>query len=148
MYGPQSNITENQPEFSQTMLGQYWLYKLSPNKLSDQPEIISKSCYGILKIIYLTEFFLDWLTALLMSSDKHNAITAKAMSLIFLLFDVASTYDVPFGISQCAQCILYGPNQCPPLCSIHLCWHWNVSIWWLHVMASFASVNGNRPYFS
>ena len=26
---------------------------------------------------------------------------------------------------------------CPPLCSTHLCWQPKVSIWWLHMMASF-----------
>jgi len=36
---------ENQPQFSQMMMGQYWL---GPNKLSDQPKILSKSCHGIL----------------------------------------------------------------------------------------------------
>jgi len=32
-----------------------------------------------------------------MPSDKHNSIMAKAIGLIFLLFDVASSLDVPFG---------------------------------------------------
>jgi len=36
---------ENQPQFSQTRMGQYWL---GPNKLSNQPEMLSKSCHGIL----------------------------------------------------------------------------------------------------
>jgi len=43
---------KNQPQFSQTMMGQYWLDKLNPNKLSDQPEILSKSCYGIFENLF------------------------------------------------------------------------------------------------
>jgi len=33
--------SKNQPQFSQMMMGQYWL---DPNKPSDQPEMLSKSC--------------------------------------------------------------------------------------------------------
>jgi len=47
---------KNQPQFSQTTIGHYWWVKLNPNKLSDQPKILSKSCHRILKISYLTEF--------------------------------------------------------------------------------------------
>jgi len=48
---------ENEPQFSQTtMMGQYWL---GPNKLSDQPKMLSKTCHGILKKVYLTEFSTD-----------------------------------------------------------------------------------------
>ena len=43
-----------------------------------------------------------------MPSDKHNLVMAKAMGLIFLLFDVASARQVPFGIPQYVQCILHG----------------------------------------
>ena len=43
-----------------------------------------------------------------MSSDKRNLIMAKAMGLIFSLFDVASGRDVPFGIPQYVQCIFHG----------------------------------------
>jgi len=42
-------------KFSQMTMGQYWLGK---TRLSDQPETLSKSCYGILKI-YLTELSAD-----------------------------------------------------------------------------------------
>jgi len=55
------------------------------------------------------EFSTDWLTDnCLMPSDKRNSITAKAMGLIFLLFDVASSLNVPFGTPQYVQFILYG----------------------------------------
>ena len=43
-----------------------------------------------------------------MRSGKRNLITAKAMGLIFSLFDIASAREVPFGIPQYIQCILHG----------------------------------------
>ena len=43
-----------------------------------------------------------------MPSGKHNSITAKAMGLIFSLFDFASACDVPFGILQYIQCTHHG----------------------------------------
>ena len=74
--------------------------------------MLSTSCYGILKIIYLMEFSTDWVSKL-MPSDKRNSITAKATGLIFSLFDVASARQVPFGIPQYIQCILHGLNSVP-----------------------------------
>jgi len=49
---------KNQPKFSQTTIGQYWLGK---TKLSDQPEMLLKSCHGILKKTLLNGIFY-WLT--------------------------------------------------------------------------------------
>ena len=43
-----------------------------------------------------------------MPSGKRNSITAKFMGLIFSLFDVASSRDVPFGILQYVQCTHHG----------------------------------------
>ena len=51
------------------------------------------------------KFSTDQLPAYLMPSGKHNVITAKAMGLIFSLFDIASSQDVPFGILQYVQCM-------------------------------------------
>ena len=50
-----------------------------------------------------------------MPSDKLNSITAKAMGLIFSLFDIASARQVLFGIPQYIRCILHG------LTSVLLC---------------------------
>ena len=50
-----------------------------------------------------------------MPSDKCNLIMAKAMGLIFSLFDVVSAQEVPFGIPQYVQYILHG------LTSVLLC---------------------------
>jgi len=50
---------ENQPQFSQTMMGQYWLGKISPNKLSGGSEMLSRSCHGILIFFYLMEISTD-----------------------------------------------------------------------------------------
>jgi len=46
---------KNHPQFSQMTMGQYWLGK---TKLSDQPEMLSKSCHRILITFYLMEFLL------------------------------------------------------------------------------------------
>jgi len=43
-----------------------------------------------------------------MPSDKRNSITAKAMGLIFLLFNIASSLDVYFCTPQYVQYILHG----------------------------------------
>jgi len=43
-----------------------------------------------------------------MPSDKRNSITAKAMGLIFLLLDIASSKDVPFAMPLYMQYILHG----------------------------------------
>ena len=43
-----------------------------------------------------------------MPSGKRNSITAKAMGLIFSLFDVASSQDMPFGIPKYVQCTHHG----------------------------------------
>ena len=48
---------KNQPKFSLTTMRQYWLCKLSLNKLSDQPKILSTSCYRILKRNLLNGIF-------------------------------------------------------------------------------------------
>jgi len=37
------------------MMGQYWLGKTNPNKHSDWPEMLSKSCYGILNPFISTD---------------------------------------------------------------------------------------------
>ena len=50
-----------------------------------------------------------------MPSDKCSLITAKAtakaMDLIFSLFDVSLAQEVPFSIPQYIQCILQGPTS-------------------------------------
>ena len=52
-----------------------------------------------------------------MLSDKCNLITAKAMGLVFSLFDMASTDHMAFGIPQYVQCILHGLNSVLPFVS-------------------------------
>ena len=44
------------------------------------------------------------------SSGKCNSIMAKAMGLMFSLFNVASSRDMPFGIPQYIQCMYHGLN--------------------------------------
>ena len=50
-----------------------------------------------------------------MPPDKCNSIMAKAMGLIFSLFDIALAQEVPFGMLQYVQCILHA------LTSVLLC---------------------------
>jgi len=82
-----------------------------------------------------------------MPTDQRNLITAKATRLIF--FTVRHRFSPRGAFWHTAVCPMYssGTYQCPPLCSIHLCWQWNVLIWWLHVMASFNCVM-EIPYCS
>jgi len=49
---------KNQPQFSQTTMGQYWLGKTKPKKLSGGPKMLSKSCHGILKNFHQWNFLL------------------------------------------------------------------------------------------
>ena len=46
--------------------------------------------------------------ASLKPSGKRNSIMAKAMGLIFSLFNVALSQDVPFGTPQYVQCTHHG----------------------------------------
>jgi len=55
-----------------------------------------------------------------MPSDKHNSITAKAIDLISLLFNVASSRDVPFCQLLQLQCSYHGSTKaflCSPFLS-------------------------------
>jgi len=71
-----------------------------------------------------------------MPSDKHNSITAKAMGLIFFLFDVALSLDVPFGTPQHVQCILQGLTSVLLCVSFIFAHHEKCQFCGMHVMAS------------
>ena len=43
-----------------------------------------------------------------MPSGKRNSIMTEALGLIFSLFDVTSSRDMPFGIPQYVKCMHYG----------------------------------------
>jgi len=82
-----------------------------------------------------------------MPSDKHNLITAKAMGLIFLLFNVTLSLDVPFGIPQYVQYILHGLTSvllCVPFIFAH---HEKCRFCGTHVMASIRNRNRPSGYF-
>jgi len=55
-----------------------------------------------------------------MPSDQRNSITAKAMGLIFSLFDVASAREVPFGTPKYMQCIHQGLTSVLLLCVLFI----------------------------
>jgi len=74
---------------------------------------IKYSSYESLKILYLADFSTDWLTYLLMPSDKHNSRTARATDLISSLINAASSRDVPFHQPQELQCLHHGTAFVP-----------------------------------
>jgi len=97
-------------------MGQYWLGKTKLSERSQQEKN------------YSMEFSTDWLTCLtefLMPSDSHNLTMAKAMGLIFSLFNIASAREVPSAIALYIQCILYVPSFVSAQCNFV------VGMWWV-----------------
>ena len=90
---------------------QYWLGKTKPKSAFST---ILKASNKLFKKIFNGIFYCllaclpACLPACLMPPGKRNPITAKTMGLIFSLFDVASSRDVPFGIPQYVQCTHHG----------------------------------------
>ena len=63
------------------------------------------------------------LTHLLIPSDKHNLITARARDLISSLINIASSRDMPFHQPQQLHCLHNGPifvPLCAPILSSQL----------------------------
>jgi len=57
-----------------------------------------------------------------MPTGLRNSTMAKAMDLIFLLFEIASTREVPFAIPLYIQCVLHGLSTallCVPFIFVH-----------------------------
>ena len=76
-----------------------------------------------------------------MPSDKRNSITVKAMGLIFSLFDIALTQEVPL-----AHCSMYNAFFMDlPVTSFAFHSQQKVLIWQQDVIASLRS--GNCLYF-
>jgi len=74
-----------------------------------------------------------------MPSDSRNSTMAKAMGLIFSLFDVTSAQEVPFAIPLYIQCVLHGPCTallCVPFIFVH---HEKCLFSGRHVMACIKS---------
>ena len=84
---------------------QYWLGITKPKSAFSTILKASNKLLQNLKKIIQWNFLL---TNCLIPSGKCNLITAKAMGMIFSLFDVASSRDVPFGILQYIQCTHHG----------------------------------------
>ena len=96
----------------------------------------SKKLLQNFKIFIQSNFLLiDWLTHSLMPSDKSNSITTKATGLIFALFDVASSQDVPFHKLQQLQGLHHSSTKaylCSPLFSpLPRRWRFAVCTLWL-----------------
>jgi len=62
------------------MMGQYWF---SPNKLSDQPETLSRSCYGIFikKPLVLSNFLVTDSTKAMLNSEKVKPVVLAIVEL-------------------------------------------------------------------
>jgi len=73
--------------------------------------------------------------------DKSNSTMARDVGLIFSLFDVVASQEVPFAIPLYMQCILHGLTN-PSFVSHSSLLTTKVSICGRHVMASIC--NGNR----
>ena len=82
------------------------------------------------------DFSTDWLTYILMSSNKHNVRTDRARDLISLLINIALFQDVPFHQLQQLQCLLNGANFVPLWSSNLFSQPCKVTICVRHVMAS------------
>ena len=82
-----------------------------------------------------------------MPSGKRNSITAKAMGLIFSLFDIASSQDVAFWHTAVRTMHASWTYLCPPLCPISLCRQPKVMIHGSMMHGFLTLVNGNRLYF-
>ena len=66
----------------------------------------------------MTNWLTDWLTySLIMPSDKHNPITARAMDFIFALIGIVLSQDVPFRQPQQLQHLHHG------FIKAYLCFH-------------------------
>jgi len=75
-------------------------------------------------------------------SDSRNSTMAKAIGLIFSLFDVASAREVPFAIPLYIQCVLYGLSMallCVPFIFVY---HEKFQFSDRHVMASIEYRHG------
>jgi len=106
-------------------MGQYWLGKSKPK----QAFRLTRNTFN--KFLQNFEnYFLNNNSL----SDQRNSTMAKAMGLIFSLFDVASTRELPFGIPQYI-CILHGLTNallCVPFifADSKKCW-FSGCTWWL-----------------
>ena len=81
-----------------------------------------------------------------MPSDKRNSITAKATGLIFSLFDVASSQQVPFGIYHSTYNAFFMDLPVSSFVS-HSSLLTAKSVNFVIARDGFPSHNGNRPFF-
>jgi len=117
-----------------------WQYWLGNTKLKKAFRLILNVFKKLLqnflnKKNYLTEFSTDWLTACL-PADSRNSTMAKATSLIFSLFDVASAREVPFAIPLYIQYVLHGLSMALLCVSFIFVHHEKCQFSGRHVMAS------------
>jgi len=111
---------------------QYWLGNTKPKKAFRLILNAFKKLYRIFKKCYSMEFSFDWLTnclpACLMPSDSRNSMMAKATGLIF--FAIQRRFSPRGAFCHTAVHTMHSSwtYHSPPLCPIHLCSPWKVSI--------------------
>ena len=97
--------------------------------------------YKILKFQNFQIFLSDWLTDLLMPSDKHNSRTARARDLVSLPINIASSQDVSFHQPQELQCLHHGATFVPlwsPILYNRICGrHIMASVWDIKIAEAF-----------
>jgi len=91
-------------------------------------------------ILDLANFSTDWLTDLLMPSDKHNLKTARDKDLISSLINVTSSLDVSFQQPQQLQCLHHGDTFVLLWSPIVFSQQRKVTICGRHVMASVQDI--------
>jgi len=117
------SITQNQCNIHFIVTRQYWLGMAKP------PSGTLSSSYYEFYVQQNCLMTTDWLTNLLMLSDKGNLIMAIATGLISSLFNVALSQYVPFCQLQQFHCLHHGStiaHLCSPLSSIPFSFHYCV----------------------
>ena len=117
---------------------QYWLGITKPKILKCLQYDLKHFQKVTTIFFYLVEFSTDWLPDWFL-----QLITARATSLIFSLFDIASARQVHFGIPQYIQCTYHGLTfvpMCPFLFADSPRYRFAVAQWLLYICKWESSV--------
>jgi len=104
---PRKNSPQKPAKIPYIMMWQHWLGNTKPKKAFT---LILNAFKKLLQNFYWTEFSTDWLTNCLPAWCLQTHVTQQWLrqrAWIFLLFDVASAWEVPFAIPLYIQYILH-----------------------------------------
>jgi len=113
----------NLPNIYFLIAWQHWLGIAKPiNVFRSTLNLCIKLLWNFKNFLFNRFFYwlTDWLTIWLMPSGKRNSITATTMGSISSLFNVASSWDVPFRQLLQLQCSYHGSIKtylCSPFLS-------------------------------